>query len=97
MGFIGPETYTLEQLNITVPKEGFLTDNEKVFMAGDMRRGQSLVIWAIYEGRSAAEKIDEYLMKESWIKKEHKMIIPFTKMEGAGNDYMYVNAFKVVV
>ena len=65
MGFTGPETYTLEKLNITVPKEGFLTDIEKVFMAGDMRRGQSLVIWAIYEGRSAAEKIDEYLMKES--------------------------------
>ncbi len=65
MGFTGPETYTLEQLNITMPKLGYCTSNEKVFAAGDMRRGQSLVIWAIYEGRSAAEEIDEYLMNES--------------------------------
>ncbi|MBN2879084.1 MAG: glutamate synthase subunit beta [Clostridia bacterium] len=63
MGFTGPEQNTLDEFNITVPREGYSTINEKVFVAGDMRRGQSLVIWAIYEGRSAAEEIDAYLMK----------------------------------
>lgn len=65
MGFTGAEKYTLDAFKVAVPKDGYNTTNEKVFMAGDMRRGQSLVIWAIYEGRSAAEEIDEYLMKES--------------------------------
>lgn len=65
MGFTGAERYTLDEFKVSVPKDGYITANEKVFMAGDMRRGQSLVIWAIYEGRSAAEEIDEYLMKES--------------------------------
>jgi glutamate synthase (NADPH/NADH) small chain len=38
---------------------------EKVFAAGDMRRGQSLVVWAIREGRQAARAVDEYLMGAS--------------------------------
>ena len=41
---------------------GYKTNVEKVFAAGDMRRGQSLVVWAIREGRQAARAIDEYLM-----------------------------------
>ena len=40
----------------------FATNVEKVFAAGDMRRGQSLVVWAIAEGRAAAAAADEYLM-----------------------------------
>ena len=40
---------------------GFATTVEKVFAAGDMRRGQSLVVWAIAEGRSAAAEVDAYL------------------------------------
>ena len=39
----------------------FTTNVEKVFAAGDMRRGQSLVVWAIAEGRSVAAEVDEYL------------------------------------
>ena len=41
--------------------------NPKVFAAGDMRRGQSLVVWAISEGREAARAADEYLMGESFL------------------------------
>ncbi|MEX1376890.1 MAG: glutamate synthase subunit beta [Eubacteriales bacterium] len=63
MGFVGAEKYTLEAFDVS-KKDGYKTSKENVFMAGDMRRGQSLVIWAIYEGRSAAEEIDEYLMKD---------------------------------
>ena len=40
---------------------GFAASAEKVFAAGDMRRGQSLVVWAIAEGRSVAAEVDEYL------------------------------------
>jgi len=41
---------------------GYKTNVEKVFAAGDMRRGQSLVVWAIREGRQAARAVDEFLM-----------------------------------
>ena len=42
-----------------------MTNIEGVFSAGDMRRGQSLIVWAIAEGRTAARHIDEYLMGSS--------------------------------
>jgi glutamate synthase (NADPH/NADH) small chain len=44
---------------------GYQTNVDKVFAAGDMRRGQSLVVWAIREGRQAARAVDEYLMGHS--------------------------------
>jgi glutamate synthase (NADPH/NADH) small chain len=44
---------------------GYSTNVNKVFAAGDMRRGQSLVVWAIREGRQAARSIDEFLMGAS--------------------------------
>jgi glutamate synthase (NADPH/NADH) small chain len=44
---------------------GYATSAAKVFAAGDMRRGQSLVVWAIREGRQAARAVDEYLMGSS--------------------------------
>jgi glutamate synthase (NADPH/NADH) small chain len=44
---------------------GYRTNVDKVFAAGDMRRGQSLVVWAIREGRQAARAVDEYLMGSS--------------------------------
>ena len=44
---------------------GYQTNVPKVFAAGDARRGQSLVVWAIREGRQAASSIDEYLMGSS--------------------------------
>ncbi|TAE98624.1 MAG: glutamate synthase subunit beta [Runella slithyformis] len=53
------------------------TTNPKVFAAGDCRRGQSLVVWAISEGREAARKVDEFLMGESLLEaKELSMFTP---------------------
>lgn len=69
-GFIGCEDYTAEAFGTArnargtiLTKEGsYRTDKEKVFTAGDMHRGQSLVVWAIHEGRQCAREVDEYLM-----------------------------------
>ena len=47
---------------ITIDAPAYATNVEKVFTAGDMRRGQSLVVWAISEGRAAAKCVDAYLM-----------------------------------
>ena len=73
MGFLGPETYLADGLNLDLDQRGnyqaehgpFQTSVEKVFAAGDCRRGQSLVVWGINEGRGAARAIDEFLMGES--------------------------------
>jgi glutamate synthase (NADPH/NADH) small chain len=70
MGFLGPEDQLLEQLGVARdPRSNVLTEPGRyatsipgVFSAGDMRRGQSLVVWAIQEGRAAAEAVDGYLM-----------------------------------
>jgi len=51
--------------NVAANETDYRTSSEKVFAAGDMRRGQSLVVWAIREGRQAARSIDEFLMGES--------------------------------
>ncbi|WP_321777898.1 glutamate synthase subunit beta [Sulfurimonas sp.] len=68
MGFMGPEqTGMIEELNLdTDARSNIQTNNYKtsvkgVFSAGDMRRGQSLVVWAIYEGRECAIAVDEFL------------------------------------
>jgi glutamate synthase (NADPH/NADH) small chain len=74
MGFLGPVQdgmikslgLSLDQRgNILANTEDFRTSLDKVFSAGDMRRGQSLVVWAIREGRQAARAVDEFLMGES--------------------------------
>ncbi|SHE47708.1 glutamate synthase (NADPH/NADH) small chain [Desulforamulus putei DSM 12395] len=70
MGFVGPEDTLLDQLgverdpstNVRAEYGKFATNVPGVFAAGDMRRGQSLVIWAINEGRGAARECDRYLM-----------------------------------
>jgi glutamate synthase (NADPH/NADH) small chain len=70
LGFIGPEdklpeTLKLERDGRTNIKSDYLdfsTNNEKVFVAGDARRGQSLIVWALKEGKEAAKVIDEKLM-----------------------------------
>jgi glutamate synthase (NADPH/NADH) small chain len=71
MGFTGPvQQGLLEQLevakdprsNIAANTDTYRTSIPKVFAAGDMRRGQSLVVWAIREGRQAARSVDEFLM-----------------------------------
>jgi glutamate synthase (NADPH/NADH) small chain len=69
MGFTGPETYAVEPLNLELDGRGnyqapygnYATNVPGVFAAGDCRRGQSLVVWGINEGRGAARAIDEYL------------------------------------
>jgi glutamate synthase (NADPH/NADH) small chain len=70
MGFLGPEPALLEQLGVEQDERSnartaagkCATSVPGVFAAGDMRRGQSLVVWAIQEGRAAARECDEYLM-----------------------------------
>jgi glutamate synthase (NADPH) small chain len=51
--------------NVSADTEGYKTSADKVFAAGDMRRGQSLVVWAIREGRQCARAVDEFLMGQS--------------------------------
>ena len=51
--------------NVKADTRGYRSSLDKVFAAGDMRRGQSLVVWAIREGRQAARAIDEHLMGSS--------------------------------
>jgi glutamate synthase (NADPH/NADH) small chain len=51
--------------NIVASTDDYRTSIDKVFAAGDMRRGQSLVVWAIREGRQAAHAVDAYLMGSS--------------------------------
>jgi glutamate synthase (NADPH/NADH) small chain len=73
MGFLGPvRNGMLEQLGVKLDPRGNVAVGEDwmssvpgVFAAGDMRRGQSLVVWAISEGRKAARAADQYLMGES--------------------------------
>ena len=73
MGFLGPEQDLLETMgletdprsNIAAAFEDHRTSREGVFAAGDARRGQSLVVWAIKEGRTAAREVDRYLMGET--------------------------------
>lgn len=70
MGFTGPETEVVEKFglktdarsNIKAEHGSFTTNHEGVFAAGDVRRGQSLVVWAINEGRGAARECDRFLM-----------------------------------
>jgi glutamate synthase (NADPH/NADH) small chain len=71
MGFLGPvRSGMLEQFGVALDKRGNVATNENyqssvehIFAAGDMRRGQSLVVWAIHEGRKAAAAVDRYLAK----------------------------------
>ncbi|MDX1961817.1 MAG: glutamate synthase subunit beta [Pirellulales bacterium] len=70
MGFVGPEkTGPIADLGLELDPRGnvktnaeFQSSREGVFAAGDLRRGQSLVVWAIHEGREAARAVDKYLM-----------------------------------
>jgi glutamate synthase (NADPH/NADH) small chain len=67
MGFLHPEHAVLDDLGVdkdergNCASNGYATSREGVFAAGDMRRGQSLVVWAISEGRECAREVDEYL------------------------------------
>ncbi len=76
MGFVGPLAALLDAFGVdrdargnaragTDADTGYRTNVDKIFTAGDMRRGQSLVVWAIREGRQAAREVDRYLMGAS--------------------------------
>ena len=74
MGFVHPvHEGMIEELavekdgrgNVAANTDDYRTSLNKVFTAGDMRRGQSLVVWAIHEGRQCAASVDEFLMGRS--------------------------------
>jgi glutamate synthase (NADPH/NADH) small chain len=73
LGFTGPESSLAEQLGIELDARSnykaaygkYQTNIKNIFTAGDMRRGQSLIVWAISEGREAARQVDLYLMGKS--------------------------------
>jgi glutamate synthase (NADPH/NADH) small chain len=76
MGFVSPVASVLDGFGVakdargnaragTEGSGGYATSVRKVFAAGDMRRGQSLVVWAIREGRQCARAVDEFLMGRS--------------------------------
>jgi glutamate synthase (NADPH/NADH) small chain len=82
MGFLHPEHNLLNQFEVELNEKGnakaseefYQTNIPKIFSAGDMRRGQSLVVWAISEGRECARKVDEYLMNFSMLEKKDENI-----------------------
>jgi glutamate synthase (NADPH/NADH) small chain len=75
MGFMGPEGPLVDQFglekdprsNILAEYDQFATSKPGIFAAGDGRRGQSLIVWAIDEGRRAAREVDSYLMGKSYL------------------------------
>ncbi|QBQ42495.1 glutamate synthase subunit beta [Sphingobacterium psychroaquaticum] len=83
MGFLHPQHQgLLEQLGVKLDGRGnveategeYKTSADRIFVAGDMRRGQSLVVWAISEGRECARKVDEYLMGYSELESKDKIV-----------------------
>ncbi len=84
MGFVHPQHEGLvndlgveldERGNVKATEKTYQTNVEKIFAAGDLRRGQSLVVWAISEGRECARKVDEFLMGTSLLEtRDHSLI-----------------------
>lgn len=83
MGFTNPQISGLlehlgveldERKNIRATEKDFTTSINKVFAAGDIRRGQSLVVWAISEGRECARKVDEFLSANSLLESKEKTL-----------------------
>ena len=84
MGFVHPQhTGMVEELGVELDERGnvkasekrFQTSIPKVFAAGDMRRGQSLVVWAISEGRECARQVDEFLMGSSLLETKDENLV----------------------
>ena len=84
MGFVHPQHEGLlnqleieldERGNVKASEKNYNTNIPKIFTAGDMRRGQSLVVWAISEGRECAKKVDEYLMGYSLLESRDGALI----------------------
>ena len=84
MGFVHPQQEGLvndlgvdldERGNVKASEKSYQTSVDKIFAAGDLRRGQSLVVWAISEGRECARKVDEFLMGSSFLEtRDHSLI-----------------------
>jgi glutamate synthase (NADPH) small chain len=84
MGFVHPQQEGLvndlgvdldERGNVKASEKNYQTSVDKIFAAGDLRRGQSLVVWAISEGRECARKVDEFLMGSSLLEtRDHSLI-----------------------
>jgi glutamate synthase (NADPH) small chain len=84
MGFVHPQHHGLlnelgveldERGNVKATERNYQTNIAKVFAAGDIRRGQSLVVWAISEGRECARKVDEYLMEHSVLESKDRSLL----------------------
>jgi glutamate synthase (NADPH) small chain len=82
IGFIGAEKGgMLEELKIEIDERGniksqnYMTSQEGIFAAGDIRRGQSLVVWAISEGREAARAVDAWLMGSSQLEAKDESFV----------------------
>jgi glutamate synthase (NADPH/NADH) small chain len=84
MGFVHPQHKGLlkeldieldERGNVKATEKNYQTSIPKIFTAGDMRRGQSLVVWAISEGRECARKVDEYLVGISQLERKDSSLI----------------------
>jgi glutamate synthase (NADPH/NADH) small chain len=87
MGFLHPQpTGMLDELgveldergNVKATESGFQTNIAKVFTAGDMRRGQSLVVWAISEGRECARKVDIFLTGSTLLESKDASLLAAT-------------------
>ena len=84
LGFTGPESTLSDQLGIEVDNRtnykatNYQTNIPTIFVAGDMHRGQSLIVWAISEGREAAREVDIFLMGESNLLSKGKGDLPTT-------------------
>lgn len=82
LGFTGPENTLSQQLGLEVDTrtnikaDKYQTNVPNIFAAGDMRRGQSLIVWAISEGREAARKVDKYLMGKTALPTKGKGDLP---------------------
>jgi glutamate synthase (NADPH/NADH) small chain len=87
MGFVHPQHEGLlneleveldERKNVKASEKNYQTSISKIFCAGDMRRGQSLVVWAISEGRECAKKVDEWLMGTSSLQSKDASLLAVT-------------------
>jgi glutamate synthase (NADPH/NADH) small chain len=83
MGFVYPQQEgMLEQIGVELDERGnvratekeYQTNISKIFSCGDMRRGQSLVVWAISEGRECARQVDEFLMGHSLLESKDEAV-----------------------
>jgi glutamate synthase (NADPH/NADH) small chain len=85
LGFTGHEPDLIDRLalktddNNQIITNNYQTSVHKIFSAGDMRRGQSLIVWAISEGREAAYEVDKFLMGSSKLETKEKGDLPLAR------------------